>query len=187
MKVAEFVKTTTLEWEGMISSVIVISEQGDEIETATGYLAERKGMIDGVIIDSVESSSPKELISLLKDLRSSGLRIRIVTDGKAPDVLDDLIGACYVDSVMVRLDGGIDANMERTLSLLSDYGIDCEYRTVLNSRNVTKEDIVMYAKAIKGARRYVLIQSKKDPFKKKDALEAAEAAKRYVKNAVIRQ
>ncbi len=187
MGMSRFVKTTTLEWEGVVSSVIITSDTDGPYDEAIGYLTERKGMIDGVIIDCIENVSPKELIGLLKQLRSMGYRIRLVTEGKVPDVLDDLIGANYADSVMVRLDNDMDDDVIRTVSIVSKYGTECEYRTVLNVKNVTADDIARYAKMIKGAKRYVLIQPKKDPFEKKDILKAAEAAKRYVKNVIIRQ
>ena len=187
MGMSGFVKTTTVEWEGVVSSVIQLSKDGGDFDDAIDYLTERKAVIEGVILDPIEGASPKELIALLKQLRSLGYRIRVTTDGSSPDVLDDLIGANYVDSVMVRLDGGIDASVMDTISIVTEYGLECEYRTILDGEKVTKDDIARYAKAIKGAKRYVLVQSKRSPFKNKDALEAAEAAKGYVKNVIIRQ
>ena len=187
MKVAEFVKTTTIEWEGMVSSLLVLGEKGMDVEDVLRYLEEREGIIDAVIIDSIERTTPDELIPLLKRLKLLGMKVRLVTDCGASDALDDLIGARYVDSVMVRLDKGKDADVIDTVSLLTEYGIETEYRTVLDCSRMSVDDIQDYSRLIKGSKLYVLVQSKDNPFKKKDALLAVESARKHVKRVLIRQ
>ena len=184
MRVSDFVKANSLEWQGTIASVVTLSEDGDiDTEQVLSYLEDMKGKIEGVILDGDLGHS----LSFIKQVKSMGYRIRAVTRGEDPDTLDDLIGACYIDSVLMYLDAEVTADALRTISIIFEYGLEHEFRTVLDSKVLCKDDVPEIAKRIRGAKRYTLVMPRKDAFKKKDVLEATEAAKRYVKNVGIRQ
>ena len=184
MRVSGFVKTTSLEWQGVIASMVTLSEDGEmDIEEVISFLDSMKGKVEGVILDGDLGHS----LSFIKKVRSMGYRVRAVTRGDDPDTLDDLIGACYVDSVLMYVGAEITEDVIMTIRILSEYGLEHEYRTVLDSKALDKDDVVGIATRIRGAKSYILVMPKKNPFTRKDALEAAEAAKRYVKNVSIRQ
>ena len=187
MRFSSFVKTSTLEWEGMICSVVTVSDGGEITEDEVlSYFEERKGMIDALLIEGDEST--KGMIPFIKAVRSAGLKTGIITDGKHPDSLEDLIGANYLEHVIMKIDSpAIDADMRTSISIILEYGIGHEFRTVLDEKRITPEGVSSISRSIKGAKNYVLMMPKENGFKKADALRCVEDAKSCVKNVRIRQ
>ena len=115
MRVSDFVKTNSLEWQGAIASMVTLSEDGEiDTDQVISYLEDMKGKIEGVILDGDLGHS----IPFIKQVKSMGYRTRAVTRGTDPDALDDLIGACYIDSVLMYVGAEVTGDIMRTVSVI---------------------------------------------------------------------
>ena len=123
MKIVGFIRTTLLDWDGMVActiylaecdfrcpychnkSIVLNPEEADELdeEKIFNYIQENSDFLDGVVISGGEPTLNKDLPVLIKKLRSMGMKIKLDTNGYHPDVLEDLIGAGYIDKVAMDI------------------------------------------------------------------------------------
>ncbi len=186
MKISKFIKTTTIDWEGRISSIVELSDDGDiEMNDVIEYIASREGTIDSVIIAGDEPVHYREIVSLIKEFRSHKLKIKVITDGKCPDSLDDLIGACYVDAVRMNINtSDLTDEMRRTISIILENEVEQDFRTVVDFKSVRLDDIMKMSSEIKSAKHYTIVLPRKlpDDVHKADVARFIEFAKRSVKD-----
>lgn len=187
-----FVETSLIEWEGQISSIIILQgcnlncpfchsahlisrEMPVEVVPLDGILAfleGRRAWVDGVVISGGEPTVYPELPELLAAFKGLGLGVKLDTNGTAPGVLSDLIDRGLVDYVAMDLKapltvksyalaagGAVDLEaVKRSVRLLLKGQVDYEFRTTVCPAFVRLEDLPEMARAIAGARRYVLQQ-----------------------------
>lgn len=142
MRIAGFLKTTLLDWEGMVActmylagcdfrcpychnrDMVLRSNELDAVELGPilKYIEENSDFLDGVVISGGEPLLNKDIRELIKKLRGLGMKIKIDTNGNHPDVLDDLIGAGLVD--MVAMD--IKAPLNEKYRIATDSDMDVE-------------------------------------------------------------
>lgn len=231
MKIAGFNKTTMLDWDGKVACMIYLAgcdfrcpychnrgivtesekiEAVDE-ESIFDYIRRNKDFLDGAVISGGEPTINKDLYKLLKRLKDLGMKIKLDTNGYHPDVLEDLIGAGYIDMIAMDLKApltkerysavaGTDIDtdrLKRSIKIIMDSGIDYEFRTTCSPILVKPEDINEIGKEIKGAKNYHLQQFRPkicldqrleliDPYKESIILQMAETAKKYAKNVRVR-
>ncbi len=230
MKVAGFIKTSLLDWDGSISATVYLSgcnlrcpfchnpeliggseeENMIEWETVETYLKENKGFLDGVVVSGGEPTLDPELYPILKAIKSLGLKVKLDTNGTNPDTLDDLIGAGLVDFVAMDVKAPLDErydqlcgvpgqaeDVERSIQLVLDSGVDHEFRTTVVPIYLKQSDIVDIAKSLTGAKRYVLQQFRPkvtldsnlgalDPLPVSELKRMADAAGRHVRSVRLR-
>ncbi len=231
MKIVGFIRTTLLDWDGKVACTIYLAEcdfrcpychnkeivlnpeEADELdeEKIFNYIQENSDFLDGVVISGGEPTLNKDLPKLIKKLRGMGMKIKLDTNGYHPDVLEDLIGAGYIDKVAMDIKApltkerysavaGTDIDPEllkRSIKIIMESGIDYEFRTTCSPILIKPEDIEEIGKAIKGAKNYNIQQFRPkiclddrlehiDPYKDSVILEMAETAKKYAKNVKVR-
>ena len=228
MKAAGFVKTTLLDWEGKNACMILlggcnfrcpycnrpnlIEGTGEEIETSEilKYIKENRDFLEAAVISGGEPTANKDLYELVGSLRKLKVKIKLDTNGYAPDILDDLVGAKIVDKVciniMAPLDtvsyskaAGVEVDVERikrSLKILSESGITYEIRTVAVPGIVTHESFVKLLSGIDGSKsmiiqqfdRRVTLDPRMDvvPYPKPALVRMAETAKGYVERVRVR-
>ena len=128
MKIAGFIKTTLLDWDGMVACTvylagcdfrcpychngsIIVNEDGVagiNEKTVLGYIAENTDFIDGVVVSGGEPLRNSDLRGLLKKLKALGVKVKIDTNGSYPEALDDLIGAGLVDMVAMDVKSSLN-------------------------------------------------------------------------------
>ena len=64
-----------------------------------GFLAKRKGMLDGVCVTGGEPTLQKDLPDFLKQIRRRGFLVKLDTNGSRPDVLEKLLRAGLLDYI----------------------------------------------------------------------------------------
>ncbi|NLL94481.1 MAG: anaerobic ribonucleoside-triphosphate reductase activating protein [Thermoplasmatales archaeon] len=159
MKIAGFINTTLLDWEGKVACtiylagcnfrcpfchnkdiVVNVSEQPSlDLEEILGFMGENLDFLDGVVISGGEPTLSKGLLGLIKKIRALGLGIKIDTNGHFPDVLDDLIGAGLVD--MVAMD--VKAPLEKgKYSMVA--GTDVDVDAIKRSIKIIMESGIDY-------------------------------------------
>lgn len=231
MKIAGFIRTTLLDWDGKVACTIYLAgcdfrcpychnkdivlnsdtvEEMDE-EKIMDYIRDNADFLDGVVISGGEPTLNKDLSRLIRRIRDMGLKIKIDTNGCHPDVLDDLIGAGYIDFAAMDIKApltkerysavaGTDvdpAKLKRSIGIIMDSGIDYEFRTTVAPILIKPDDIEAICKDIRGAKCYCLHQFRPkiclngsfealDPYKDSIILDMAETAKGYVKKVKVR-
>jgi len=128
VKIAGFIKTTLLDWDGMVActiylagcdfrcpychngSIVVNADavEGIEENTVLDYISENLDFIDGVVVSGGEPLRNPDIRIFLKKLKALGVKVKIDTNGSHPDVLDDLIGAGLVDMVAMDVKSSLN-------------------------------------------------------------------------------
>jgi pyruvate formate lyase activating enzyme len=128
VKIAGFIKTTLLDWDGMVACTVYLAgcdfrcpychnvaivtnadgaesiDEGRVLE----YIEEHSDFIDGAVVSGGEPLINKDLHVFLKKLKALGVKVKIDTNGSYPDELDDLIGAGLVDMVAMDVKASLN-------------------------------------------------------------------------------
>ncbi|MCL2711718.1 MAG: anaerobic ribonucleoside-triphosphate reductase activating protein [Methanomassiliicoccaceae archaeon] len=127
MKIAGFLKTTLLDWDGMVACTvylqgcnftcpychnrdIVVSDNVTEIpeEQVLDYIKDNSDFLDGVVVSGGEPLMNKDIHKFLGKLKALNVKVKLDTNGSLPDVLDDLIGSELVDMVAMDLKSSLN-------------------------------------------------------------------------------
>lgn len=174
----------------------------DEAEI-DAFLEKHKGFIDGVVISGGEPTLQRDLGQFIKRVKSKGYRVKLDTNGLKPDVVKNLLP--YIDYVAMDIKAppgeisrvvsfGLDESLIwQSADMLMHSGIDYEFRTTFMPL-LDIDDITSIVKRIKGAKKYALQQYRKidskdiqpEPHKPDVVKQAAEVARVYIKNVVVR-
>jgi pyruvate formate lyase activating enzyme len=142
------------------------------VEHILDYLRENSDFLDGVCITGGEPTMQKDLEGFCKRVKELGLEIKLDTNGTNPQVLKQLIDqglidyaamdvkarldeGVYSDLVGVSLNGSVD-DIERSIQIIIDSGVDHEFRTTVVPGVHSKEDVRQISKSIANANRYRL-------------------------------
>lgn len=181
------------------------------MENILSAIRRNKGWVDGVVITGGEPTLHKNLDELAGLFGSLGIKVRIDSNGTNPDVLADLIKRKLIQCVAMDIKAPLReekyeevvgatinlSNIKRSIELIMNSGIEYEFRTTVCSTFLDESDIVEIARAIKGARRYILQGFKPNnclngsmlsvtPYPLEMLKQFAESAKAYVKNCFVR-
>jgi pyruvate formate lyase activating enzyme len=191
-----FIETSLIDWDGCISAVIFLAGcdfacpfcHNHELLTGAGptipfesieeMLLAQRGWVDGVVVTGGEPTSNGGIVSLLEQLKSLELIVKLDTNGSNPEIVRELVGAGLVDYVAMDVKAGlsrepvdsagarkydiaagrsvnIDA-IEESIDLLMGGEVDYEFRTTLVPTIIGRSDVENIARRIAGAYRYFL-------------------------------
>ncbi|KYK28613.1 MAG: hypothetical protein AYK23_00050 [Candidatus Proteinoplasmatales archaeon SG8-5] len=194
-------------WELMENPERFPDKSWEEIKA---FLTEHVDFLDGVCITGGEPTLEKELEHWIVRIRELGLKVKLDTNGSVPGVLDDLIEKRLLDAVAMdvkappdeRYSGacGTDVDLDaivQSIRLVSESGVEHEFRTTVVPTIHQIEDITDIARALSGAEKYVLQQfnpantwdeelRKIVPYPNDVLLDMANAAKEHVKEVRVR-
>lgn len=128
MKVAGFIKTSLLDWDGHIVSTVylpgcnfrcpfchnpellgnIADDELIEWSQVEEYLRENRDFLDAVVVSGGEPTLHPGLHSILKMIKALGLKVKLDSNGTRPEVLDDLIGAGLVDFISMDVKAPLD-------------------------------------------------------------------------------
>jgi pyruvate formate lyase activating enzyme len=128
MKIAGFIKTTLLDWDGMVACTvylagcnmrcpychnkeIVINASGVEgipEDDILNYVNENRDFIDAVVVSGGEPLMNADVGKFLKKLKALGVKVKVDTNGCFPDRLADLIGAGLIDRVAMDVKSSLN-------------------------------------------------------------------------------
>ncbi|MBI4753676.1 anaerobic ribonucleoside-triphosphate reductase activating protein [Candidatus Desantisbacteria bacterium] len=185
-----FIEMSMLDWEGKIVSTLYLPHcnlrcpychnsglvlnpaQYDTIlfETVRDYLMRQQGWIDGVCISGGEPCLYEDLPDFIRELRDTGVLIKLDTNGSFPDMLQRLIDERLIDYIAMDIksplniydqmtginDEDIGEKIKQGIRIIMGSGIDYEFRTTVVPTLHTKEMLVAMAGLIRGAKKYVL-------------------------------
>ena len=133
------------------------------------FLSRRHGILDGVAITGGEPLLQPDIASFIRRVRKEGFAVKLDTNGFFPDRLAELLRAGLVDYAAMDVKNrpekyaetcGLEtvdlSRIEASMRLLTDSGIEYEFRTTVVKEFHTIDDIEAVAKWISGAKRYFL-------------------------------
>jgi len=132
------------------------------------FLKERKDLLEGVCLTGGEPTIHKDLPHFIKKIKRFGYLVKIDTNGSNPKMLKDLIDKKLVNYVALDAKSPREKynkickkrvnikNIEKSIKLLQENEIDCEFRTTVTPGLIDKEDILKIARWISPAKKYYL-------------------------------
>jgi pyruvate formate lyase activating enzyme len=119
-------------------------------------------LLDGVVVSGGEPTLQADLLPFALRLREMGFAVKLDTNGYRPDVLHEVIDRGAVDYVALdvkaplsdaeyaraagtRVDVG---RIRRSIDLLLDSDIDCEFRTTVVPGMLDEEDVSRIAQSL---------------------------------------
>jgi pyruvate formate lyase activating enzyme len=138
-------------------------------DSVAEYLSRNRDWIDGVVITGGEPTIWTDLSDLVGDIKDLGFRVKLDTNGTRPDALEDLVGRGLVDYLAMDVKAPLDerysvasgrevdvSDIRRSIDVTAAFGDTYEFRTTLVPGLVGEAEIDLIARAISGARKYVL-------------------------------
>ncbi|MFZ1984555.1 MAG: anaerobic ribonucleoside-triphosphate reductase activating protein [Desulfatitalea sp.] len=140
------------------------------------FLQLRGRLLDGVVVSGGEPTLAPGLADLCSAIRALGLAVKLDTNGSRPEVLAHLIDTHLIDFVAMdiktdvarygpplvaagestRIGSNIHQSIRQSIRLIMASDLAYEFRTTCVRPFVDEGIIVEIARAIEGARRYVL-------------------------------
>lgn len=174
------------------------------------YLEKRKGLLDGVCISGGEPLLQDGLEDFIRDIHDMGYLVKLDTNGSYPEKLESLLATGMINYVAMDVKNcrrryaetaGINPevfhleNIQKSMDILKDSGIEHEFRTTVVRELHSREDLVELAEWIQGAPKYYLqqyvdsgsvIQPGWSAYNYKEMAELRDAVRQYVPSAELR-
>ncbi len=176
------------------------------------HLIEHKDFIDGVCLTGGEPALHKDrgLFKFMKRIKGLGFQIKIDTNGSDPELLRKALDEKMIDYIAMDIKGPLDdryhklagvktdlGKIKRSIKIIMEDRVPYEFRTTVVPGMLDIKDIEDIARAIKGARTFVLQQFVAEntldqslrqikPFPREKFDEMAENSKKFVINTSIR-
>jgi len=130
MEIKGFVKSTLIDWEGKVASILwvggcnfrcpycyatdlVLNPAGlptIPFEEVIGFLKEKKKWIDGVVICGGEPTIHPDLSQFIQSFKKIPIAVKLDTNGTNPDLLKSLIRNKLIDYIAMDLKAPLDSN-----------------------------------------------------------------------------
>ncbi len=142
--------------------------QQDEI---FNYLSKRKEILNAVCISGGEPCVQASLIDFIFKIKELGYLVKLDTNGYYPDYLQELIETNNIDYIAMDIKNSKEkyaetvglkeecfdiTNIDKSIQLIKNCGIDYEFRTTLVSELHTLDDVVKIKDWIKECKCYTL-------------------------------
>ena len=152
---------------GLVTKINLAEEY--KKEDILGYLAKRKGILDGVCITGGEPLLTDETEEFIKKVNEIGLAVKLDTNGFFPKRLKKIVDQGLVEYVAIDIKNSkkkyaetvglskIDlAPLEESVEFLINGKVNYEFRTTIVKEFHQTQDIVEIGEWIKGAKQYYL-------------------------------
>jgi len=134
------------------------------------FLKEKEGLLEGICITGGEPTIQSGLLEFIKKIKDIGFLVKLDTNGNKSEVLEILVGSKLVDFIAMDIKTSLEKykkatnsevnikNIEKSVEIIKDSGIDYEFRTTIVPGLVEKEDIEKIGEWLKGAKKIALQQ-----------------------------
>ena len=134
------------------------------------FLAQRAGLLDGVVITGGEPTLSKELLPLCRDIKKRGFKVKVDTNGTNPHVVQDLLEQGLADYLAMDIKTGPQAyapvfspkpvadRIMASIDMIMRAAIPYEFRTTCVKPLFDADKLQAILNVIPGARRFVLQQ-----------------------------
>ncbi len=136
------------------------------VEFVKGEIQRRKGFITGCTITGGEPTIHGEnLLKILSEIRSTGVKVKLDTNGMLPKVVEQCVRENLVDYIALDIKAAPDTystfggnwdNLEKTLNILKSDGVEYEIRITAVPKLIKRETLKVIGKRIKPVRRIAI-------------------------------
>ncbi len=132
-------------------------------------VADMKGWIDGVVLSGGEPTICPDIEDLCRHIKSRGLAVKLDTNGTRPRVIQSLIRKGLIDAVAMDVKAPLDyryleitqtifgvRKIAASIDVIMNSSLPYEFRTTVAPALLSAADVGLIARAIEGAKRYVL-------------------------------
>ncbi len=139
-------------------------------DAAMSFLHKRRGLLDAVVISGGEPTMMPDLLDWMHRIKEMGFLVKLDTNGTHPDIVRRAIDSGIVDYIAMDIKSPLSKyselaqvdvkteELEKSISIIKNAGIDYEFRSVLIKGFHTLEDIESMAKLAEGAKTYRLLE-----------------------------
>jgi pyruvate formate lyase activating enzyme len=132
------------------------------------YLEKRRGKLEAVAITGGEPTIQDDLPRFVRDVKDVGYMVKVDTNGSRPDILEELLSNRLVDYIAMDVKAPLrkyraitdipnsEKTIRKSIKLIMDSGIDCEFRTTIVKSQLGEADILEIGEMIKNAPLYAL-------------------------------
>lgn len=181
-----------------------------DFEDVLQKLKIRKDWIDGVVLTGGEPLiDPKELRTVIDQIRKLGFKVKLDTNGSASDLLEQLLKDKLVDYVAMDVKASLDERYEKAVGvridpekirasvrILLSGDVEYEFRTTLVPEIIDEEALRNIGEEIRGAKKWflqVFVSENAPPGEFRDKIytpgeidRMLAIAREYVPNAQLR-
>lgn len=231
MEIKGFQENSLLEWEGKLSCVLFLpycnlrcrychaahlldpgENESIEREKILAYMRRQEGWLDGAAITGGEPTlHGDELRELIRQIRDTGLKVMLETNGSDPEMLDDLISDGLLDAMSMDVKAPLDRHsyqrvtrtevdtdaLRASIQIIKNSGLEYEFRTTVVPDLVGAEELERIGPVLEGARAHALQNFQPDhcldeelhdwvPFSPEDMDRLGAIARPYVERVIIR-
>jgi pyruvate formate lyase activating enzyme len=200
LEIKGIIESTFLDWDGKVVTTVYLPkcnlkcpfchnweliEKPENFITISisdldRHLRENKDFLDGVCITGGEPTLYQGLTWLIDHIKDLGLKIKLDTNGTAPEFIKELIENKKIDYIAMDIKApfkdknkkiedydkyhklaGVKLDLEnikRSIKIIMNSNIDYEFRTTMVPTLVDEEDVKELSKDLSGAKKYVLQQ-----------------------------
>lgn len=194
MFISDFRRIDTTSFPGVFLSTVEISPgEGygyNEAEVANIVHSDRES-IDGVMFrgKGADILDFEGVHKLIRTIRPSHTMVMIETRGERTEVLDDLVGAGYINMVGFILDKNIDKNQKASMKLVRESGCPFGVKMILSPEGLTMADAQDMKEDIAGAGIVTLNRPEQMPgkkrYKKNELVSLAKSLKESAKDVKV--
>lgn len=143
-------------------------------EEIMDFLATRRGKLDGVVITGGEPTLHPDLPEFMEKIKSLCFAVKLDTNGSRPDVLERIIAGGLADYIAMDYKAPLakygtvagpaaeTANVRRSARMIMNSVVPYEFRTTVVKELLSEDDIILIAKEIAGAKKYILQKFRPD-------------------------
>jgi len=159
MGIKGFIKTSLVDWDGKVTSVIFLPNcnfrcpmchnyglilhperyPDQDYEEIMNYLSENSDFLDGVVITGGEPTLYEGLERICKDVRNLGLKVKLDTNGYMPDKLLKLLEDDLVDYIAMDVKAPLREDIYSRLS-----GVKVDIERIKESIGIIKSSGIDY-------------------------------------------
>lgn len=181
-------KTTLLDYPGKVSAIIftqgcnflcpfchngdlVVHHQAPlDMEEVLGFLAQRKKVLEGVVISGGEPTLHNDLPLFCATIKSLGYSLKLDTNGSRPEILRSLLQSGLVDYVAVDIKAdpaaypqeiapnGVGDALFQTLDILCQSGVAHEFRIPCVAPFISQASVEAILDALSGNNAPIFLQ-----------------------------
>ena len=188
-----WVKNSFCDWEGKVASVIFLPGcnfrcpfcQNRQLVTGweelpdfdwgavKKYLLSNADFLDGVVVTGGEPFMSGGLEEFIREIKESGLKIKIDTNGSFPEKIEEFLSKRILDGIAMdvknelkrdvyqktigmKMDEKDFERVKKSIEIIRNSGIDYEFRTTVVPEFHTIQELLEIAGYLKGAKNFTL-------------------------------
>ena len=187
MTISGFHRIDTTSIPGLYLACVELSARendGLNINGIANTVRDDRDSLDALMFtgcDGEDVMSVPNVHNIIKEIRQKHMRTALSTSGRFPDPLDDILGAGYADTVLIRLDSIPDHAQMRTMEIVRNNGCTLYVTVTVGHGHIKPEDAKELSEKISGAQAIFLRHSGDKRYKTSELTSMAGMLKHCAK------